>query len=250
MAVTLAKLLEDKAPMPYICFPLLPKKSRMIIGAPSKSKKSMLALNLAYDLAQGGKFIKWDIESPQKVLYVEQEIGVYGVRKRLKAIQGFKGGDIAPYNLNVVYKGNKRFSLDDGSPGLVNLRSEIERTQPDVLILDPLRRFTHHDEDSSTEMVKVFQVLDELQQEFNLTQVVVHHASKRSEQRDRSDPESLRGSSFIFDDGDSYIMLDFPVKGDMNKIRLNFRFRHAADIPAQLVQFDDTSNTFSLVETK
>jgi len=244
VALNLSQLLAHKQRLSYLIFPILPRGSRMIIGAPAKHKKSLLAMNLAYALAEGGDFLGWEVKEPQSVLYVEQEIGTPGTKARMERIHSAKGGIVAAENLHFLTKGRVRYSLDEGSPGLAALRGEIERLKPQVIVIDPLRRFTFHDEDSSTEMVKVFKTLDELQEDFGLTQIIVHHTGKRNEFRDGTDPESLRGSSFIFDDGDSYMMISQPVKRDGDFVRLHFRFRHSADIEPMDAKFDQASNTF------
>lgn len=220
----------------------------MIVGAPPKHFKSFLTMELAYALASGTKFLEWEVDKPQKVLYAEQEIGPWGTKSRMEKLHSQKADLLAGENLFVATKGKKRYSLDEGSVGLANLRAEIEAVQPEVLIIDPLRKFTHAQEDSSTEMVKVFQSLDQLQEDFGLTTIIVHHAGKRSEFRDNSSPESLRGSSEIFADGDSYMIMEQPVKGRQDVLRLHFTFRHAAPIAPVVVHFDKETGTFKIPE--
>jgi len=253
VALSLTDFLAKRQHLAYLLFPLLPKGSRLIIGAPPKHFKSFLTLNLAYALAEGGEFLKWKAERPQRVLYIEQEIGWWGMNNRLATLHAAKGGSIAGDNLFIEAKGKVRYSLDEGSPGFERLKQLVAKVDPDVLILDPLRKFTRADEDSSTEMVKVFQALDELQAREDedgtkrapLTVVLVHHAGKRSEFRDGTTPESLRGSSEIFADGDSYIILEQPVKGKPEVLRMHFTFRHAANIEPLRVTFEKESGVFT-----
>lgn len=247
MALSLEQLLVQRAdPMYYFCFPLLPKGGRMVIGAPPKHFKSMLALNIAYDLAEGGKvFDSYEVKRPLSVLYVEKEIGQHRVKERMERIHQWRNGDVAPGNLHFLCKGNGcSLDTDFGKEALVR---EIEAVKPDVIVLDPLRKFHTSDEDSSTEMVKVFKALDEIQEQHDVTAILLHHAAKRSEFRDGSNPESLRGSSEIYADGDTYIMLDKPIKGNDKTIRLHFSLRSAADPKPLMLRFNDETYSFERV---
>jgi RecA-family ATPase len=254
VALSLHELLVTPAdPTFYLCFPLLPKGGRVVIGAPPKHFKSMLALNMAYDLAEGGALLGvtkgdgdplWRVKNPLTVLYVEKEIGQYRVRERMERIHGKRGGSLAPYNVHYVCKDKAHEFTLDSEYGLGKLRHEIEAKRPDVLVLDPLRKFHEADEDSSTEMVKVFKNLDSLQKEFKFATICVHHTGKRSEWRDQGDPESLRGSSEIFADVDSVIMLSRPVKTDNHVLRLSFTLRSSEDPKPVLMRFDKDSYTF------
>lgn len=239
--------------MKYVSFPLLPKGGVMVIGAPAKAKKSWLAMNLAYALAEGTQFLKWKIEGgQQKVLYVEQEIGKFGVKERFSRIHNHYGGFAAEDNIIVATKGGKiPYSLESTTPGFHNLKVLIEEQRPDVIILDPLREFHLKEEDSSTEMTEIFKAVTELQKDetgemTGRSIVLVHHTGKRSEFRDSSSPESLRGSSKIFDAGDSYIMME-PNKGNDNNIRLTFKLRHAAAPEPLNISFDGDSGIFKVV---
>lgn len=250
--VSLQELLTLPAdPTYYLSFPLIPKGGRIVIGAPPKHFKSMLALNLAYDLAEaeplwglkkadGGAL--WEVKRPLSILYVEQEIGRYRVKERMEKIHGARGGELAPLNLHFECKGSG--IMLDTDVGRSILEERVEQLKPDVLVIDPLRKFHTQDEDSSTEMVKVFKALDNIQERHELTALILHHTSKRSEFRDPSDPESLRGSGEIFADGDTFIMLTKPIKGNDNIIRLHFNIRSSASPKPVTLEFDEGTYLF------
>lgn len=227
MLRTLDTLLSEKIQdVPYIVYPILPRRGRLVIGASPKSLKSMLAINMAYEMAEG-----WDVlgmfkpRGPMTVLVVEQEIGPYGVRERMERIHGNLSGQLAPYNMYVVSK-DLNIRLDTPQ-GLGILKGYIAQCKPQVLILDPLRKFHMQEEDKSNEMVKIFHELDKLEEEFDLSTIIVHHNVKRSEWRDPTDPESLRGSGEIFADADSVMMVEKPVKNNDSIVRLHFTLRRA-----------------------
>src|SRR5579883_3070882 len=243
MPSSLRELLQDISPMPYVCWPILPLGGVLVIGAAAKSQKSMLALNLAYSLSEPRDFAGFAVKSQQRVLYIDEEIGPWGMRDRLRSIHAACQGVFALDNLVLEPKSRIHYALEEGSAGFRNLDALVAAVRPNVLILDPLREFHLLDENDSTAMTRVFKGLYALKEAHNLTVVLVHHAGKRNEYRDASNPESLRGSSKIFDVGDSYCIIERPVTQPREPdtpqpLRLFFRFRHAADIEPVSVFFD------------
>lgn len=256
-AVTLDELLH--APMDssyYLSWPLIPRGGRIVIGGPAKHFKSFLGLNLSYNLAEGEPLLElkkedgsplWTVKKPLVVLYSEKEIGKYRLKERLERIHEEHQGQIAIDNLYLEPKGNE--IMLDTPHGLDTLCKQLDIVQPDVLVIDPFRKFHSQDEDSSTEMVRVVYSMDSIQKKYrDLTMIVMHHTGKRSEFRDPTQPESLRGSSIIFDDPDTLIMIDKPSKGVKEKIRLNFVLRSGEDPHPVVLWFD--SKTFVFKQKK
>lgn len=253
MSVTLDELLSQPTDSAYyLSWPLIPRGGRILIGAPTKHYKSMLTLNLAYDLAEGSPLLGltkedgsplWTVKRPLSVLYGEKEIGRYRLQERLRRIHATRGGELALENLHFEPKGNQ--IMLDSEHGINELRKRLDECQPDILVIDPFRKFHSSDEDSSTEMVKVVYTLDAIQRDYrDLTTIILHHTGKRSEFRSPTDPESLRGSSLIFDDCDTAIMIDRPIKTNTEVIRLNFVLRSAADPKPVTLQFDTEQFVF------
>lgn len=232
---------------PYFVYPFLPRNARMIIGGQTKAYKSFLALNLAYDIANGDDlFGIWKVKEPFTVLVVEQEIGPYRLKERLQTIHSYKFGKIAPYNLFVATK-DLDIKLDNPS-GLVKLAGHIEECKPQIVLLDPLRKLHRRKEDDSTEMVTVFDNLDWLEKKYDLSIILVHHTGKSSEFRDPRDAQALRGSSEISADADTIIMIEQPVRNDRTILRLNFTLRSAQEPPPLMLQFNKNTLTFSRIE--
>jgi RecA-family ATPase len=276
MSLTLKGLLEDPSEsQPYLVYPLLPKKGRLIIGAPKKYKKSFLAMNMAYDLAANdlGRGLwgvtdatkagapRWEIKGSLNVLYIEQEIGKYRVRERFGKINASRHQDNALWNLHIVTKGERTKMVDSdvtGGPimldkdiGLQRLRYQIEKINEtlhgnhvDVVFFDPIRKFHTSDEDSSTAIIPMIIALDQMQEDLGFASVFVHHTGKRSDLRSREDPESLRGSSLWYDDADSIIMMTRPTPANDCIINLNFCLRSAADPLPVKMEFDKDSYVF------
>lgn len=239
MIYTFPELLQAKLHLEYVCFPLLTKGGILVVGAPAKSRKSYFAMNLAYKIAEGEDFLGFKIARPRKVLYVEKEIGLPGVRGRMAEMHRKLQGSYVDDNLLFLPKSKSTRNLMlDAPEGRSTLLKIVEEYNPDIVVLDPLRRFHRQDEDKSGGMEIVFDAIDELQgEEARRSIIVVHHCGKPSLTRDMTDPMALRGSSFIFDAGDSYIMIGSGGKGS-KKHKLYFRFRHSEDLPDMSVEFE------------
>ena len=243
MIYSLEKILTASQKVPHVCYPLLSKGGILVIGAPAKMRKSFFAMQLAYCIAAGETFLgEFKIKEPYRVLYIEKEIGIPGVRERIELQDKFYGRHRdAKKNLSFLPKGGKESrSLFLGSPKLLSI---VENHNPDVLVLDPLRRFHRADEDKSGDMEHVFDEIEALQEvgrdEDNRRSVIlVHHCGKPSEFRDQEDPVALRGSSFIFDAGDSYVMLGKKSKKSSDYY-FNFTFRHTPDKDTMRAEFSD-----------
>lgn len=228
----------------YYCNPLLPVGGRMVIGAPPKSFKSMLALNLAYDLAEGTPvFGVFAVPQPITVLMVEMEIGEHRLKDRMQKIHEARGGEFAGHTLHFASK-DLRITLDTAS-GLANLKERIERVNPEVLILDPLRKLHRKSENSSDDMCQVFGNLEKIQQAYSLTVVMVHHAGKPGEFTSMSSPLALRGSSEIFGDPDTVVMITKPSEPNKNLIQLNFTWRSDAEPPPLRMLLDSDTLQFA-----
>lgn len=247
MALDLDTFLDQPSPPGYFyCWPLLPKRGKMFIGGEAKSFKSMLALNIAYDLSEGldvlGSFKV--VGKGKRVLLIEQEIGEVRLRERLAAIHKARAGPHVGSNLWVVSKDlGARLDTDEG---LAIIKGHIEQAAPHVIIFDPLRKFHNLDEDSSTAMGGMMKVLDKLQEQYDLTSIIVHHHGKPREDRARNSPTNLRGSSVLYDEGDTYMTVTAPDWRNKHLRQLSFVLRSAEDPAPIMVELEPASMTFNV----
>lgn len=241
-SISLASLLEWKETRKFFLYPFLPTESTMFIAAPPKSLKTLLTMQLAYNLAAGADFLGWQVDHPvEHILYVEQEIGRSETRDRMMRFHKHYNKPEVLDRIRFVTRPKQRYSLDRGSKGLLSFKEELEEYRPEIVILDPFRKMTSSDENSSTEMTKVFATLTELQQEYNFATILIHHSSKPSEARKQGTPEAMRGSSEIFAHGDTYMMVTKPNDKANTDIDVHLTFRHAPDIDPIKLSYSDNS---------
>lgn len=208
-----------------------------ILGGPPKSCKSYLGLELATSVATGipalGCFTV-DKRGPALVYLAEDSLPL--IRSRLEAICDFRKHDITQLDLHVICSPVLRLDLKRDQQRLTRTISDI---RPRLLLLDPLVRLHRLDENSSTEISGLLGFLRELQRQFDLAIILVHHASKKQ----RAQPGlSLRGSGDLWAFGDSNAYLS--RKDDHLMLTLEHRAAKPPDpIALQLVSRTDGSAT-------
>jgi hypothetical protein len=169
-----------------------------ILGGPPKTCKSWLGLDMALSIASAtpclGRFAV-QARGPALVYLAEDALSM--VRARLEALCGHRRLDIRGLDLHVITASSLR--LDQGRDRQ-RLKATLEKLKPRMLLLDPLVRLHHLDENSAADISRLLGFLREMQRTFDTAIVLVHHASKKH----RAQPgQALRGSSDLHAFGDS-----------------------------------------------
>jgi hypothetical protein len=120
--------------------------------------------------------------------------------------------------------------LDEPS-GYDAVRALIERTEPDLVSLDPLARFMTGEENSAREVGRLINSLDRLIQAYRIAIELTHHAGKPAPGDPRHGGQRLRGSSALFGAADTVTMLD----RTHDAWTLSFELRHAEEPPPMLL---------------
>jgi RecA-family ATPase len=211
---------------------ILPARGKMIIGGEPKTNKSFVAINLMLALAQQRPVFNavyksgqpvFPVMKPCRVLYIEMELGDYGLQGRLKNILG--GAD--PSDIGLFIKSRDAAMRLDTPEGEELIRAQVAEVNPDVVVFDPLAKFHLQDENSAQEMGFVMRVSDHLIQDFNTSIIFVHHLGKQNQENPRRGGDRLRGSSAVFADVDTMVELD-RLSGEQVKepiIRLSMELR-------------------------
>jgi hypothetical protein len=218
---TLEELMLDDStpPEPFVADGILLPNSLLLIHGSPKVGKSFLTMNLAVALAGGRNFAGFRIPKPRRVLMLSAEGGYVPNRNRLQKMCRAVSGQSAFWeNLFVCFDWREPLDSDDG---LVALKDSIEQHRPEILIIDPLVRFHQGEENSATDMARVFRVFRNLMEDYELSIVLVHHAGKNVE-------NGARGSSVIQGEYDSSIRILKTNAG----IQLEFDMRHV-ETPAK-----------------
>ena len=159
-----------------------------IYGAP-KSGKSFIAIAMACSIASGKDFYGFDTK-PSTVLYLAGE-GHTAVARRIKSYEQFYSRSLSEAPLLISNRGS-RIGDDAEFAMLQEVCRDIEREHGNVgmIIVDSLARNYGLNENSTEDMNKFIQRIDELKEEFQASMVIVHHTGHGSNGR-------ARGSSVL-----------------------------------------------------
>jgi hypothetical protein len=174
-----------------------------ILGGEPKCCKSFLALDIAVSVASGAPCLRqFPVRRSGPVLLFPAEDALGVVRDRIAGICAAARTSLDALPLYVITA--PRILLDLPQDRQL-LRETIAALRPTLLVLDPFIRLHRADENASKEVAPLLGYLRELQREFEVAVLLVHHVRKRSA-KDRPG-QALRGSSDLHGWGDSNLYL-------------------------------------------
>jgi len=127
--VTLAELLSKELPSrENVLAPWLPCQGLAMIHAPRGVGKTHIALGIAYAVACGGPFLKWQAVTPRNVLIIDGEMPAVVLQERLASI--VKSGETEP-------QAEVEFITPDFQPGCMpDLTREDDQSELEDVIAD------------------------------------------------------------------------------------------------------------------
>jgi hypothetical protein len=159
-----------------------------------KSGKSWLALEMAVSVATGSKCLgKYPVREPGPTLVYLAEDSLAMLRDRLSSLSKHHGAELSSLEVHVITAQAIRLDLGRDQ---VRLQKTIRERKPRMLVLDPLVRLHRCDENSAQEVSGLLSYLRDLQREFDLAVVLVHHTRKNNTQAQAG--QGLRGSSDFY----------------------------------------------------
>ena len=172
-----------------------------VFGEP-KSGKSFITIAMACAVATGTDFYDYATKK-SAVIYLAGE-GFTGIARRCKSYETFFDVKLSDAPLLITNRGS-RIGDDDEFAMLQDLCREAEEDHGEIglIVIDTLARNYGLNENSTEDMNKFIQRVDELKEEFNATMVIVHHTGHVSSGR-------ARGSSVL----PAALDYEFQVKRD------------------------------------
>ena len=211
---------------------VLPRRGKMILGGQPKTNKSFVVLNMAISMALGRPLFSaayksgtpvLPVTAPQRILYIEAELGPQGLQSRLTNIVG----DLPVNNLDFFVTTRDTAMRLDTPEGFERIKAEVGEQRPDVLIIDPMAKFHLQDENSAQEMGYVMRMVDHLVEDFGCAVILVHHLKKPNEDHPARGGDRLRGSSAVFADVDTVVELERLSEESVKEpiLKMNFEMR-------------------------
>jgi KaiC/GvpD/RAD55 family RecA-like ATPase len=243
-AVDLSSFMDsDEEGLKWYVDNIIPEQSVTILGGMQGLGKTWLMLDLAIELARGGgSWLNKFSVNPSNVIYVDEESSSRLLRHRLKKLLVEKGLKAKDLQLTLSIGKNLNFSNEQSVEKFKRL---LDKVRPGVVFIDSLVRVHKGNENSSTEMAQVFNVVKKLTREFNCSFIFADHENKGVYQQDpehEKDPSSndLRGSNEKGAFADTVLNLR-KQKGDLFLYHTKSRYCEA-QLPV-MVKIEDDGDT-------
>ncbi len=190
-AVTLDEFLLMELPKrEMILSPFLPSQGLGLLYAKRGVGKTHVALGIAYAVATGGAFLKWQAPKPRKVIYIDGEMPAPAMQERLKRIS--VGEDLKPPD--PTYLRLVTPDLQEGPMPDLSSKEGREALEPlivdcDLIIIDNISTLFRSGDENEAESWQPIQDWGLSLRKRGKSILFVHHAGKSGQQRGTSKKE-------------------------------------------------------------
>lgn len=233
---------------------ILPKGGLFVFGGHSKIGKSMMALEMTRALSTGDRLFGYGgfRATECRVLYLEREIGEFGLQARSSKI--FQHEDITRVEDNVWYVSQDPDLNFDTNGGLGRIADHIDKTGANVLIADPISHMFSVDENDATAMARVFNNIEYLRAMFRsqgLSVVIAHHFGKPPQGKfqdsyDHLSFHNFRGSSKFFSAPDTLLTAwrveNLPLPYESWRLKVRWICRQGESPPEQYLSVNQNQD--------
>jgi hypothetical protein len=170
-------ILSAKYDDPVFIVPNMITPGLTIFAGKPKTKKSLMALDMCYAVASGGRFLDVDVE-PQEVLYLALEDSEPRIQARLRMMIGDSNGT------GKLYFETKWPRLDEG--GLENLEKWLlQHRRVKLIIIDTFNKIRGFKRSGSSIYEKDYAEIGKLKNfadKFEIAVILIHHLRKSESQ--------------------------------------------------------------------
>jgi putative DNA primase/helicase len=196
--VTAEELLErDFPPREMMLAPIIPMKGLAMLYGPRGLGKTYVAMGIAYAVASGGAFLKWQAPKARRVLYIDGEMPAATMQERVALLATGPGPEPEPGMLQFLLADLHDDPLPDlgTEDGQAALEQQWGETPPDLLIIDNLSSLASVVRDNDAESWSPMQTWLLRLRRRGISVLFVHHAGKGGQQRGTSRREDVLDTS-------------------------------------------------------
>jgi putative DNA primase/helicase len=193
-------------PREMLLAPIIPEKGLAMLYASRGTGKTFIALGIAYAVATGTKFLKWEAPRPRRVLLIDGEMPAAALQERLaNIVAGTTNAEAKPDALKIL-AGDL---IEEGGIGNLSspeVQAELDPwlADTDLLILDNLSSLTAVIRDNDAESWGPIQDWLLRLRRRGISVLIVHHAGKGGQQRGTSRREDVLDTSISLRRPDDY----------------------------------------------
>ena len=184
-------LIKEIPPRHNLLAPWLPSQGLCMIYSIRGLGKTWMALEIAYAVASGGSFLNWEAESPQGVLYIDGEMPLSLMQKRLSQIENSRGNKIGGLfkilSPDVQEFGIPDLSTREGQENIDDLMGDEIR----LVVLDNLSTLIRSGRESESDSWLPVQEWVLRLRSKGKSVLLIHHAGKGGQQRGTSRREDV-----------------------------------------------------------
>lgn len=198
-------LAKDIAPRRHILAPWLPEKGLAMIFAPRGVGKTHLSLGIAYAVASGSPFLRWQAPEPRRVLFVDGEMPAATLQGRLaRIVRDTDNQPPAEDFLRFIASDLHEDGIPDLStePGQAALIEQVG--DADLIILDNLSTLYRSGRENEAESWGDVQGFLLRMRREGRSVLIIHHAGKGGAQRGTSRREDVLDTSIKLARPDDY----------------------------------------------
>ena len=178
-------------PRETVLRPWLPAKGLAMLYAPRGVGKTWVALNIAWAIATGGKFLKWSADKPRKVLLVDGEMPAGTLQERLKSVMVDHGTTPCEGFVRILASDLEEMGLPDMATVEGHAALDLVLGDAEVIILDNLSTLLRSGKENDSESWALFQGWLLAKRREGLCILMIHHAGKGGQQRGTSKREDV-----------------------------------------------------------
>jgi hypothetical protein len=175
------QLLSESDAKSYLIEPWLPANTIVQVFGYSGHGKSLFVQHAMSALCAGRKYFgPFEIGRPARVLYLDFEMGMSTIARRLIEMRQIHGDTQDRLNIWTPFVDKKEIDLHQRE-GLMELQGWIEFAEPDVVVIDTIRSaYPGLAENSADEWAKINKLAVKLRNS-GLSVIMIHHSNKPSE---------------------------------------------------------------------
>jgi hypothetical protein len=224
--VPLKQLVEEAKPLEYICRPLIPKRSLVLLAGKAGVGKSFISLHMAHAVASSSKvFDRFEVVESSRVLIIDEENGPSTYKERVQVM------GLNPLE-NMDCLSLSGFKLDN-SGHLKFLERAIESRGYKLVILDNWTDLVSKiDENKAVEVSNILSALRKMAYERDCTFILVHHLRKNLPYL-VNEIDELRGSSALVNEPDLVYLVQVD-EATGHRIVKTIKNRHGEELAFRL----------------